>query len=329
MRVRHALLLISTTIVAILLPWIMPGYLSYTICLTEANVLAIMGLNILMAYSGQMSLGQAGFAAMGAYVTAISTAKLGLGFVPSVLLSMAISGIIGALIGLLVLRLQGPYLAVATLGFGAAVPEIIIQLTPITGGSQGMSIPLPNIFGFVVNNYVEFYYVILIILVFAFWGTANLLRSRFGREMKSVMDDEPVSRAYGLNVTYYRVVAFILASVLTGLSGSLQGYVIQYVSPDDFSFWTSIFYVAAVVIGGMGWRYGPIIGGVFITIVPQLTANMRGLNSIIIGTCLLAILLLVHRRNLTYSMFFSRLIHSGKHTLVGRLGRYYGGTTNH
>lgn len=279
---RRLLLHVSWVLAVLALPFVLPTYMQYVACLTLVNILAITGLNLLMGYCGQISLGQAGFQAVGAYTAALVADKLGLGFVGAVLASALLAGLAGVVLGLLVLRLEGPYLAVATLAFGAAVPEVATNWSSLTGGPGGLAVATSGL----LSHYIVLYVLLLAVVALVFWLMANVFRSRFGRGVKAVKDNSIVAQTLGIDVTVYRVVVFAASAALTGVSGALLAYLTKFISPDEFGFWSSIDMLAAVVVGGAGWLYGPIFGGLIITVVPQVTANLQSLPALILGAVL-------------------------------------------
>lgn len=249
-------------------------------------------LGIAMVINGLAAwIGHASFVAVGAYTSAFLTAKLGASFPVAFIAAGAAAGVAGFLLGVPCLQLSGPYLAVATLAFGWVVPEILLKWSSVTGGHSGLYIPPAHAFGFTLDSSHKLYYLVLGLLVVLIWVLANVLRSRIGRVFVTLRESEVAAQAMGIRVAGYKILAFTMSSPIAGLGGSLYSHVVGAVTPFEFRFWVSVFYLVAVVIGGVGSLGGSLAGAVFITLVPELTAGMRNLPLIIYGTLLVVVTL--------------------------------------
>jgi branched-chain amino acid transport system permease protein len=242
-----------------------------------------MGQNIITGYGGMLSLTQAGFFAIGSYVTAILTTQAGWSFWATLPVAFLVSALFGLLIGLPTLRLKGDYLAIATLGFGEIVRNVLNNWDSLTNGPMGIQrIPMPVILGFTINPYKKYAFLVMVIVfvIVAYILFQRLARSRMGRALAAVREDEIAAQSMGINITKYKVYAFILGASVAGIAGSLQATFTLSVTPGTYTFMVSVMVLCMVVLGGMGNFKASILGAFiiqFISYFPQLT----GLSSVI------------------------------------------------
>lgn len=242
-----------------------------------------LGQNMITGYGGMLSLCQAGFFAIGSYATAILTVTYGWNFWATLPVAMLVSALCGLVIGLPTLRLKGDYLAIATLGFGEIVRNVINNWDALTNGPMGIQkIPMAAIFGFKFNPYKKtaFLIMITVILIITYLLFKRIARSRMGRALAAVREDEIAAASMGINTTKYKVSAFILGAMVAGLAGSFQAVYILSVTPGTYTFMVSIMVLCMVVLGGMGNFAACILGAFiiqFISYFPQLT----GLTNVI------------------------------------------------
>ena len=273
-------------------PIFLPEMFIYTLCLIGINSIAALGLNILVGYTDQVSLGHASFVGIGAY-TATIFSNMGFPILLSLPIAVIICSFAGLVIGLPCLRLKGLYLAVATLAFAWAIPELILKSPSLTGGYAGISIKESFIFGFSIKKYPYFFYCfILVLVILVLWVVANIRYSKFGRAFIALRDSEEGSKAMGINISIYKTLAFVLSSALAGIAGSLYAYLIGTVTPYDFGFWISIYFLVAIVIGGLGSIFGSLLGGAFITLVPLWLSGLRNMPNIVFGIALVLVVML-------------------------------------
>lgn len=245
--------------------------------------LMALGQNIITGYGGMLSLTQAGFFAIGSYATAILTTKLGWPFWGTLPVAFLVSAFCGLLIGLPTLRLKGDYLAIATLGFGEIVRNLINNWDKLTNGPMGIQkIPMPSLFGFTINPYRKYAFLVMLIVVVAvtYYLFQRLARSRMGRALTAIREDEIAAQSMGINITKYKVCAFILGASAAGIAGSFQAVYTLSVTPGTYTFMVSIMVLCMVVLGGMGNFKASILGAFIIQLIsylPQLT----GLSSVI------------------------------------------------
>lgn len=273
----------------VFLPLIVRGssYLIYVVTLSIVYSIATVGLNILTGCAGQVSIGHAGFMAIGAFGSAALGVKLGVPFWISVPAAGFLAAVIGALMGIPALRLHGHYLAIATLGFGEAVKQLIEACEPVTGGHQGIK-PIPaSLLGLVLKTDTQKYYVVLFIAVIMVILAVNILRTRVGRAFNALRDSELAAMAMGISLPKYKTAAFGVSAFFAGVSGALYGYVVGIVFPTDFNLSLSLTLLAGIVVGGLGSIQGSVIGAVFMTLVPLLFSRVQFLPSIITGGSLI------------------------------------------
>ncbi|MFC4798681.1 branched-chain amino acid ABC transporter permease [Neobacillus sp. GCM10023253] len=246
-----------------------------------------MALDLLIGFGGQVSIGHAGFLSVGGYTVAILTTKLGLPFLLVLPLSGVITGIIGLLIGLPAVRLSGNFLAVVSLGFGLSIPQIALNWDSLTGGYSGLPLARPEW----LSSDSQFIYVIILMTVLITWILHNIVKSRLGRAFVAIRESEVAAQATGINVPLYKTLMFVISAFFTGIAGGLYGYWIGFVSPNDFSVFTSFLLLGMIVIGGLASIPGAIIGAIIFTVLPELTKSLIGLTNIIIGIAIVGIIL--------------------------------------
>nr|WP_243149976.1 branched-chain amino acid ABC transporter permease [Thermaerobacter sp. PB12/4term] len=222
--------------------------------------IAALGLNLLIGVAGQISLGHAGFMAIGSYATALLATRAGASFPVALLGAAAVTGAVGFLMGLPALRLHGHYLALASISFGAAVPEIILQWDTLTGGHAGVLVPGPALGPWELTGERQVYYLA--------WGAAfvlmavasNLLRTRPGRALMVLRESDVLAQSLGINLVTYKTLAFTLSAVYAGIAGGLYAYLVGFISPFDFNLTSSIALVAMIVFGGLASVPGSMLG---------------------------------------------------------------------
>lgn len=282
-----------TPLAVLLLLFVFPllvGFSSYYMTLIVMMciyAISAMALNTLTGYGGQISVGQGGFLMLGAYTAAILSSKLGLPIVFTIPLAGSVAAIVSLVIGLPAVRLKGHFLAVATLGFGLAIPEIALNWGSLTGGYSGMAIFRPS----VVSSDLQFYYVIIIVTAFITWLMLNIVNSRIGRAFVAIKDSEVAAASTGINVAKYKTIMFMIAAFFTGVAGSLYAYWIEFVSPDDFTIMTSFLLLAMIVVGGLSSVWGAILGAILLTIIPHFVDAYVGITNMIIGFAVVFVIL--------------------------------------
>jgi branched-chain amino acid transport system permease protein len=277
-------------LLALALPWgvDMFGQVpAYILNLSAIFSIVSVALNLLTGYSGQVSLGHAGFLLVGEYVSALLTVKLGLTFWLALPLTGIFAGLLGLVIGLPAVRLSGNLLAIATLGFGLAVPEVILKWSNLTNGATGLSPVRPHIGSFPLNADLYYYYLIFGCLVFEILVVRNLLRQKTGRAWQAIRDRERAAVSVGISVERYKVTSFMLSAGFSGIAGSLYAHYLNFVSPGDFSMEDSFMFLAMIVLGGLGSIGGAVLGAVLLTIIEQVSGTFGHFSVIIVGAVML------------------------------------------
>jgi branched-chain amino acid transport system permease protein len=270
-------------------PLVVKGYLIYNLTLFLTYALVAVSLTVLVGFTGQVSLGHAGFLAAGAYTAGFLTMH-GWPFLVALLAAMLVTALLGLLIGVPALRLEGPYLAIATLGFGLAIQQILNNWS-VVGASTGMVIDRPVILGIDFYRDVPYYYLVLLIAGGAIWGCFNLSRSHVGRAFRAVRDADLAAQMSGINLAYFKSLAFVLSAALAGLAGGLFGPLMGYITPESFNLLLSIKFLLMIVVGGLGFLPGALIGAGFITGIEVWLSSFRGWSQLIFG--LVVILLMM------------------------------------
>jgi branched-chain amino acid transport system permease protein len=269
-RAWHGLLLVVLLAIPALLGEFYVGELG------AVFIFAIVGvaLMLLIGYTGLVSLGHAAFLGIGAYVNAVLLAQ-GVPFIVTLPLAGIVTGVAGVLIGIPTLRMSGLYLAIATLAFGGIVGTIFQKWTAVTGGFDGFAVPTPTLFGYPVEGASGIYYLSLAVLLFVLWVAANLLRSPIGRAMVAIRDSEISAQSMGINLAFYKTIAFAISAGMTGLAGALFAHYVRFLAPDAFDILLSIQFVTIVFVGGIGSLQGAIFGALFVRLLPQFIAIVR------------------------------------------------------
>ena len=283
---------VAASAVAILATWALPPAIGryYTQMLALAGIYAVvaLGLNLLVGYTGQTSLGHAGFYAIGAYTGALLAARLGFGFWTALPASVLLAGLAGLLVALPSFRLEGPYLAMVTIAFGIIVNSILIEWADLTGGTQGvLNIPRPSLAGFRLPLERQFL-LIVVAVVLTTWLIRNLLRSPWGRAFLAVRENPIAAQSVGLNTRGVKTVAFTISAGLAGAGGHLFAFFQGFISPEAFEFEGSIFFLTAVIFGGAGTLLGPLVGAPVMTFLPEMLQRIVDYRLIVYGAIIVA-----------------------------------------
>ena len=234
------------------------------------TVISVLGLNILTGYCGQISLGHAGFMAVGAYTSGILCAKLGFSFWAALPCAAIAAGLVGIIFGLPSLKIKGFYLIMATIAAHFIIMWVILQLYSITGGADGLAVPRPEIGGFVLKSKSSYFYLVMIIACLATFLAKNLVRTRAGRAFIAVRDNDLAAEVMGVNLWSYKLLAFFIGCVYAGVAGSLLVHYIAFASVDQFPFMNSVWYLGMLIVGGMGSTMGAIFGAVSLKLLDEL-----------------------------------------------------------
>ncbi len=254
------------------LPFLIKPYYLSVLNLMMLNVIVALGLNLLVGNTGQISLGHAGFVAIGAYSGAFLM-QSSIPFLPAIIAAGLITALIGGFLGIPSLRLEGPYLSIVTLGFGLAV-MVIIGRIDFFGGRTGMSVPRINLDWTGMKYDIGIYYVFVIVTVLLVVAMIILLKSRFGRAFQAIRDSDIAASVIGINVARYKTLSFAISAFYAGVAGCLWGLYLQFVTPGTFSFMMSIMFLATIVLGGLGSVTGSVMGAIVMTFLTLQLENV-------------------------------------------------------
>ncbi|MFC1849150.1 branched-chain amino acid ABC transporter permease [candidate division CSSED10-310 bacterium] len=276
-------------IALILLPWRAPEHITFTLTIIFIYSIGVLGQNILIGYTGQISFGQAGFLAIGAF-TFGHVSRLGLPWPVCLVAAGVAGGLAGYIVGFPSLRLKGPYLAIATLGFGIAVYQIFVNSETLSGGRMGLLVPkLTPLFG--LSTTVFNYYFNFLLALFFMLVTYNIISSYLGRAFIAIRDNDIAAEVIGVNLTRYKLLSFAISSFYTGVHGGLFALLMGYLEPNMFTFMEAITLFVAVIIGGLASVEGSIMGAAFVIMVPQIFSEYKELVPVVYGTTILLVLI--------------------------------------
>jgi branched-chain amino acid transport system permease protein len=262
--------LISWLILAaclVVLPSFGSVYVIYMVCLIAINIIATVGLNITVGYTGLLSIGHSAFLGVGAYASALMWLHLGTPLIVNMLVGGVAAFVIGLIFGVPALRIRGVYLAIATLAAQYFLYFIFQQWTSVTGGDRGLSLPRIDVFGL---GDTGFYYVVMLTALIACIAARNVFRTRVGRSFIAVREKDYAAEVLGINVIRTKLIAFGIGAAFAGVAGSLLAVFLRIVNPDQFTLVVSVFFLAAVVVGGRASILGSILGAVFMTLMPEI-----------------------------------------------------------
>ncbi|PPD58833.1 branched-chain amino acid ABC transporter permease [Dehalogenimonas etheniformans] len=267
-KTQWALLLIGLAVLFTAPLWLSFYWLG-VVNLIGITIIAATGLNLLTGYCGQLSVGHAGFIAVGAFTSAVLTAKLDLPFLVTLPAAGLLAGLIGIIFGVASLRVKGFYLAISTIAAQIIILWVINHLDNITGGFMGMAVPRAEIFGFTFKTPQSLFFLIMTVAVMVVFFAKNLARTRIGRAFVAIRDNDLAAEVMGINLFRYKLLAFFLGCFLAGVAGSLTAHWVTYVSAEQFSITESILYVGMIIIGGAGTTLGPVLGAIIIRLLQQ------------------------------------------------------------
>jgi branched-chain amino acid transport system permease protein len=299
---KRAMALGTTTSLVILLillvlPFLVKNFWVFQMTRVLYLGLAVMALNILTGGSGQFSLGQSAFFALGAYTTAILMEHANMNYALTIPLAGMVAFAAGYLFGKPALRLSGIYLALATFALAVAMPQLLKLhfLEGLTGGVQGLTVMKPDApFGIPMSADMWVYYFTLAITVALYVGAVNLLRSRSGRAFMAIRDNEIAASAMGVDVAFYKTLAFGVSAGITGIAGALEVIAVNFAAPDSYTINQAISLFLGMVVGGVGWLPGSFVGAAFIIFVPNIAESInKGLSGAVFGVLLFVVIFLV------------------------------------
>lgn len=268
------------------------NYYVQIINLSGICAILAMGFNILAGYTGQISLGQAAFYAIGAYTSALLNTVFGLSFWVTLPLAMIVSGVFGLILAIPALKIKGKYLVLLTIGFGEIIRLVLLNWQEVTGGTSGvLRIQSPAIFGFQFDTLQKYYFLVLIFCVLLFLYQKRLVNTRTGRALIAVREDEAAAELIGINLAHHKIQAFVISAIYCGIAGCLYAHMVKYISPDTFRYDESVMILSMAVVGGIGTLTGPLIGAILLTILPELLRQIGNYRLVIYGVLLILVIM--------------------------------------
>ena len=274
--------------ILLVLPFVLPNSFYLDLAVRMAiNAVIVLGLNLLIGFAGQISLGHAGFLGIGAYASAVLPTHFGWHPLLAMAAGAVVTGLLAALVARPIFKLKGHYLAMATLGLGIIINIALRNEAQWTGGPDGMPVPAMGLLGFDLTTDKQWYWVVALLLSVSVWTSLNLINSPFGRALRALHGSEVASQVVGVDVVRYKVAIFVLSAVFASLMGSVTAHYVGFVSPNFADFFHSIELVTMVVIGGMASVYGSLVGAVLLTAQPQALATFEGWETVVFGSILM------------------------------------------
>jgi branched-chain amino acid transport system permease protein len=274
--------------VLLVLPFVLPNSFYVDLAIRMAiNAVIVLGLNLLIGFAGQISLGHAGFLGIGAYATAALPTHFGWHPLLAMATGAVAAGLLAGIVARPIFKLKGHYLAMATLGLGIIINIVVRTEAAWTGGPDGMPVPPMSLAGFEISGDKHWYWIVALLLSVSVWASLNLIDSPFGRALRALHGSEVASKVVGVDVVRYKVAIFVMSAVFASIMGSVTAHYVGFVTPNLADFFHSIELVTMVVIGGMASVYGSVVGAVLLTALPQALTSFEGWETVAFGTILM------------------------------------------
>ncbi len=289
---RSYVILLALTAFLLVLPLALPNGFYFDIVNRMAiNAILALGLNLLIGFAGQISLGHAAFFGIGAYASAVMTTHFGWEPILALGAGALVAALLAAVIAPPIFRLRGHYLAMATLGLGIIVAMVLKNESAYTGGPDGMSVPPLTLFGHELYGERHWYWLLMGLLLFSIWACLNLIDSPFGRALRALHGSEIAAQVVGVDVARYKVSIFVLSAFFASIMGSLTAHYIGFVSPNVAEFFHSIEIVTMVVVGGGASVFGSVVGAALLTALPQALTAFEGWETVAYGIILMGFMI--------------------------------------
>jgi branched-chain amino acid transport system permease protein len=289
---RHAGYLAFAVIVMTIPAYLSNDYYLSVLAFAATRFMVALGISLLLGQAGQISLGQAAFVGIGAYGSAILTTRLGFNPWVAMLVAAVLSATIAGLVGIPTLKLKGYYLAMATLGFNEIIYILLVQLKPLTNGTDGITgIPSLSVGGLDLGAPRAYHLVVWGAALLMFRFALNLTQSRVGRSFRALRLSEPAAESLGVDSSYRKVQVFMVAAVFASIAGSFDAHYVRFISPESYSITFSIILITGVIIGGLRTLWGALWGTLVIVILPELLKRVNeDLTNLVFGVLLVAIM---------------------------------------
>jgi branched-chain amino acid transport system permease protein len=272
-------------------------YYVFIMALFGIYVIVAIGFNIMSGYTGLISIGHAGFFAIGAYTATILVDRNIVPFLLAFPIAALVSAGVGYLLALPCLRLYGMYIAMATLAFGFIIEEVVLQLNSITGGHQGLAVPVATIGGYdsgiQLDTDKKIYFFILIVALALIFLAINIVRTKYGRAFIAIRESEIAASAMGVDLTKYKTMSFAISAFYTGVAGVLYAFLLHYIAPNAFNVFLSFQFLIMIVVGGFASVAGSIMGAIFITALPEFMSDLQEYQIIVYGLILMFFILVI------------------------------------
>lgn len=271
---------VGVIVLFLIVPFISSQYSMYIFITIGIMAIAAIGLNILIGYTGQISLGHGAFFGVGAYAAAVAATRFHLPFLAAVPVAGLVTAFVGMLFGLPSSRLKGLYLTIATLAGQFIIEYTLIHWESVTMGTMGITLPKASLFGWEISPELGFFYTIFTIFFFMLWMAVNLMRTKFGRAFIAIRDNDRAAEGMGIPIFSYKLLSFGISSFYAGIAGALWAFYTVSITTEPFNLGLSVEYIAMVIIGGMGNMAGAVFGAVFITF---LNEGLRSMTDILMN----------------------------------------------
>jgi branched-chain amino acid transport system permease protein len=267
-------MIIGVVILFGVIPFVSSAYILFVLNTIGIYAIAALGLNILIGYTGQISLGHGAFFGVGAYTAAILATRAGFPFWLSVIAAGVFTAAVGVVFGLPSSRLKHLYLLIATLAGQFIIEYVFVEFDSLTGGAEGIVVSKASLFGLNLRNDRTFYFVIYVCLIVLMWTMVNLKRTRYGRAFIAIRDNDRAAEGMGIPIFLYKLLSFSISSFYAGVAGALFAYYMMSITPEPFNLWLSIEFIAMIIIGGLGSIPGSIFGTVFIVTLNEVLSHL-------------------------------------------------------
>jgi branched-chain amino acid transport system permease protein len=276
---------------AVLPPFFINDYVQYILNTILVYSVVTIGFNIVLGYAGQLAFANAAFFGVGAYTTAICMSRWNFPFLLALVAASAVTGLVGLIVSLPALRLRAYYLAIVTLAFGELLRWGYIHADWLTLGSSGLPVPIATIFGIRLASDRSRYWLFLALTVLVLWASSSLLRSRFGRALVAVRENEAAAAAMGIAPALTKIGAFAWSGCVVGIAGAMFALLLGRINPESFDLSQLLLHFTLVMIGGLGSLAGSVAGAILLTAAPELLRNVAGLEEIVFSLLLIGVLL--------------------------------------
>ncbi|MBR0896704.1 branched-chain amino acid ABC transporter permease [Bradyrhizobium tropiciagri] len=269
-------------------PLLSPSAFAYDLAIRVIiNAIVVVGLNLLFGYTGQISLGHAGFIGLGTYASAVLTTHFSWPPVAALLAGAVGTGFLAFVIARPILSLRGHHLAMATLGMGIIIAIVLNNEMQYTGGSDGMPVPAFGIGSLILSGDRNWYGLVSLLVLIVVWGATNLVNSPAGRALQAIHGSEVAARVAGIDVTGVKIKVFVLSAVVASVMGSVEAHYLEFATPSSAGFVRSIILMTMVIVGGMASVAGSLVGAALLTLLPQALSQVEGGETIVFGSILI------------------------------------------